>query len=253
MQFYEDVEKHRYVEEFHIPLAVDFDRPGQRMLEVGSGLGTDGRRFARSGADYTAADLSFQSLLLARRGFELSQLPANYICMDAENMPFTSAAFDFVYSHGVLHHTPRTDVAFEEIERILKPGGTTTVMLYARGSLSYIAALTGGRIRLIKERRRLGHSDFNRLVGLPAGHRRRIPKEVVINNSTDGVGNPVARFYSRRELAPLLGSLRILKVDRHYIPRRRIPVLRSVLPKQAWLWLGRLVGGYWYITAEKKV
>src|SRR6185295_3148530 len=37
----------------------------------------------------------------------------------------------------VLHHTPDTQRAIDEIYRVLKPGGTAKVMLYHRRSLYY--------------------------------------------------------------------------------------------------------------------
>ena len=52
-------------------------------------------------------------------------------------MPFADATFEYVYSWGVLHHTPGIDRAIAEIHRVLKPGGGVGVMLYNRESLLY--------------------------------------------------------------------------------------------------------------------
>jgi len=113
--FYEEIEAHRYREEFHIPLVAEFgDHPGERMLEVGRGLGTDGRQFVTRGANYIGCGLSFHSLILARRGFELFGLPGTWVCADAEYLPFRDASFDLVYRHGVLHHTPDTERGIHE-------------------------------------------------------------------------------------------------------------------------------------------
>ncbi len=53
---------------------------------------------------------------------------------DAEQLPFADQSFDLVYSWGVLHHTPDTGRAVEEVRRVLKVGGEARVMLYSRRS-----------------------------------------------------------------------------------------------------------------------
>ena len=43
---------------------------------------------------------------------------------DAERLPFADESFDLVFGHAVLHHIPDLPRAFEEFERVLRPGGT---------------------------------------------------------------------------------------------------------------------------------
>ena len=54
---------------------------------------------------------------------------------DAENLPFTNNSFDIVYSWGVLHHSPNTPKAIEEVWRVLRPGGSARVMIYHTHSM----------------------------------------------------------------------------------------------------------------------
>src|SRR5215213_8646304 len=78
--FYERVEEHRYAKEWHIPAAADFaSTGGQRVLEIGCGLGTDGAQFARAGAVYTGVDLTEAAVELARRRFELFNLLGTFL------------------------------------------------------------------------------------------------------------------------------------------------------------------------------
>src|SRR5213083_1339553 len=137
-EFFARIEAHRYAKEWHIPEAADFaGARGLRAVEIGCGLGTDGVRFAKAGADYTGVDLTDAAIELARKRFELSGLRGELRVSDAENLDFDDESFDLVYSHGVLHHTPDIEAAVREIHRVLKPGGRAIVMLYHRGSYNY--------------------------------------------------------------------------------------------------------------------
>src|SRR4051812_43893688 len=123
-RFYELVEEHRYTKEWHIPAAAGFAQTKNlRVLEIGCGLGTDGAQFAKAGAQYTGIDLTDAAIDLARRRFELFNLPGTFRVADAEKLDFPDNSFDIVYSHGVLHHTPDTETAIREIHRVLRPGG----------------------------------------------------------------------------------------------------------------------------------
>jgi ubiquinone/menaquinone biosynthesis C-methylase UbiE len=250
--FYRDVEAHRYAQEFHIPLVAEFaQHAGQRILEIGGGLGTDGRQFARHGARYVDVDLSRNSLEMARRGFKHEGLDGRFLHGDAERQPFASSVFDVVYSHGVLHHTPDTDRAIAEVWRLLKPGGKAIVMLYARESLGYASSHILGRARLLRLRRKMGREAFNAFIGLPTDYRGWMPKQTVINNSTDGVGNPLSKFYTAGELRTLFGRFSSVSLEKHYVPRHKIPIIGSRLPRAVAMWLGRLAGSYWYVKAVK--
>src|SRR5258705_9658341 len=85
--FYELVEAHRYTKEWHIPAAADFTGArGLKVLEIGCGLGTDGAQFAEAGAGYTGVDLTEAAVELARRRFELFDLPGTFQPADAEDL-----------------------------------------------------------------------------------------------------------------------------------------------------------------------
>ena len=251
-EFYKAVEAHRYAQEFHIPQVAEFTRhPNERVLEIGGGLGTDGRQFARNGAQYVDADLSRNSLTLARQGFRLERLPGAFTEADAEDLPFLSESFDVVYSHGVLHHTPDTERAIGEVYRLLKPGGKAIVMLYARESLGYVAAHLLGRARLAVLRRKMGRTAFKEFVGLPADHRGWLPTQIAVNNSTDGLGNPLSRFYTAKELRAMFGRFSSVTLEKHYFPRHKVPVIGPRLPRGVAAWLGKTAGSFWYIKAVK--
>jgi SAM-dependent methyltransferase len=68
---------------------------------------------------------------------------------DAENLQFQSDAFDYVYSWGVLHHSPNTAKAVSEVYRVLRPGGMAKIMIYHKWSLvGYMLWLRYALLRL---------------------------------------------------------------------------------------------------------
>ena len=111
---------------------------GRRVLEIGCGMGCMAMNWAKHGAEVTAIDLNPVSVAQTRRRFELFGLQGDIRQVDAEVLPFADNSFDYIYSWGVLHHTPGTTGAIEEIRRVLKPGAETGVMLYHRRSFLYM-------------------------------------------------------------------------------------------------------------------
>jgi len=133
--YFEAIEKNRYTAEPFIPDLAQFSKwQGQKVLEIGCGAGTDHIQFLRSRAFAFGIDLSLQSIRLVQERAQLEGMGAQIANSDAENLPFQHASFDFIYSWGVIHHTPDTARAVEEIYRVLKPGGRFLVMVYHRYS-----------------------------------------------------------------------------------------------------------------------
>ena len=262
--FYELVEQHRYEKEWHIPDAAGFNQAKNlSVLEVGCGLGTDGAQFAKAGADYTGIDLTEAAVDLARRRFELFNLRGTLRVADAEKLDFPDNSFDLVYSHGVLHHTPNTAGAIREIHRVLRPGGRALVMLYHRDSYNYrvnISMLRRAGVHLL--RWNSGFKLVHLLTGEPEDalreHARRLrseraylgPKEF-LNQNTDGVGNPLARVYSRNEARELFKDFSNIELRVYFFNKKWLPILGRVLPRSFEARLASRWGWHLWIYATK--
>jgi SAM-dependent methyltransferase/uncharacterized membrane protein YbhN (UPF0104 family) len=89
-------------------------------LDLGCGLGLQVAAMKERGYHVVGIDPSWGLLAVGRaRGHTL-------IAGDALRLPFADASLDFAYCIGVLHHLPGRDAqarAYEEIARVLKPGG----------------------------------------------------------------------------------------------------------------------------------
>ena len=264
-RFYELVEEHRYSKEWHIPAAADFSSSaGLKVLEIGCGLGTDGAQFAKAGADYTGVDLTEAAVELARKRFEISNLPGKFQTADAENLEFANESFDLVYSHGVLHHTPDTARAVREIHRVLRPGGRAVVMLYHRDSYNYrvnISVLRRAGARLLKSES--GIRFVNRITGEPLeslreharllqnGEEKYLKPDEFLSQNTDGAGNPLARVYSTKEARDLFKDFSDLEFRIYFLNKRWLPVIGSLLPRSVEATLASRWGWHLWIYATK--
>ncbi len=263
-EFFDRVEQHRYVKEWHIPVAADFaSTRGLRVLEIGCGVGTDGLQFARAGATYTGVDLTEAAVDLGRKNFESAGARGEFRVSDAENLDFADESFDIVYSHGVLHHTPDIEAAVREIHRVLKPGGRAIVMLYHRGSYNYrigIRVLRRAGAGLLRSEG--GIKIVNRLTGEPVESLREHATSLrnangqfsdaeLLNQSTDGAGNPLARVYSRREARELFRNFRDVELRAYFLNKRFIPVLGNLLPRSIEAMLASRWGWHLWIYATK--
>jgi ubiquinone/menaquinone biosynthesis C-methylase UbiE len=110
-------------------------RRGQRVLEIGCGMGAVAATMAQQGLDVTAIDITPTAVRMTRQRFTLMGLDGNILQADAERLPFRDASFDLVWAWGVIHHTANMAQAVNEIYRVLRPGGEVKVMVYYRDAM----------------------------------------------------------------------------------------------------------------------
>jgi len=141
LQWFNELSFKRYERYYpHIKEWAEFDyHAGEDILEIGCGIGTDLVEYAKNGAIVSGVDLGPDQVRLTKLNFNLRGLPYKEIKEgNIENLPFSDNSFDLVLCIGVVHHTPDSQKAIDEIYRVLKPDGQALVLVYARGWKHYI-------------------------------------------------------------------------------------------------------------------
>lgn len=150
-EFYIAADNYRFKYEANvIPFIESFLKPGLKILEVGCGFGSDSRYMNSHGGKVTSLDLSYDNVRFTTKGMKLMNLSGRGVCADAENLPFKDNSFDVTYSFGVLHHTPDTQKAINELYRVLKPNGQCAVLLYHKGYAYYVLLALHGYKRILR-------------------------------------------------------------------------------------------------------
>ena len=102
-------------------------RPGERVLDLGCGAGTDSLVAAQmvgSDGSVTGIDMTPEMLAKARLSAEtMGAANVEFVQGEAEALPFPDASFDVIVSNGVIDLIPDKAAVFAELFRVLRPGG----------------------------------------------------------------------------------------------------------------------------------
>jgi SAM-dependent methyltransferase len=110
---------------------------GSRVLEAGCGVGAQTVFLAENspGARITAIDLSSSSLAEAETRVRRSGVGrVDFKQADLFDLPFETERFDHVFVCFVLEHLAEPEAALAQLRRVLKKGGTMTVIEGDHGS-----------------------------------------------------------------------------------------------------------------------
>jgi SAM-dependent methyltransferase len=110
---------------------------GARVLEAGCGVGAQTVILARQSpaAMFTSVDVSPESVAAARAAVAATGATnVSFQTADIFHLPFAEASFDHVFVCFVLEHLRQPQEALRQLARVLKPGGTLTVIEGDHGS-----------------------------------------------------------------------------------------------------------------------
>jgi ubiquinone/menaquinone biosynthesis C-methylase UbiE len=106
-------------------------QPGQRILEIGPGLGRHALDTARQiGVSGTIDVVDVQAPMLddvAARARRARIDNVHTTLADARELPWDDATFDTAYMVTVLGEIPERQIALRQLSRVLKPGGRLVV------------------------------------------------------------------------------------------------------------------------------
>ncbi len=99
-------------------------KPGDHVLDVGTGVGGPARRLAALvECRVTAIDLLEPVVRVARARSAGRRGRLHFLSACAESLPFRAGSFDQVWCLGVVAHVQETRTLASEIARVLRPGG----------------------------------------------------------------------------------------------------------------------------------
>jgi ubiquinone/menaquinone biosynthesis C-methylase UbiE len=264
-QYFDEIRQKRYEgREWHVPIVADFSAyQSKDVLEIGCSIATDGLEFAKCGANYTGVDLTPQGVETAQERFNLFGVPGTFVAANAEELPFPDESFDHIYSFGVIHHAPYPEKIVGEIHRVLRKGGTFTVMLYNRSSINYYIEIMFlrkiSRLFLLPKfmpRLIASLTGFDRWK--LEGHRevfinkRNMTKQEWISMNTDGPFCPLARVYNHKEAANLFKNFANVRQEVWEFNSEHWSFLGKLIPLKLERWIGRRWGWHRMIYGTKQ-
>jgi SAM-dependent methyltransferase len=96
-------------------------------LDVGTGTGDLATIIAQQGITAVGIDIAMRWLVVARRRAELAGVSVEFVCCNAEHLPFADATFARVVSVGTIEHCIDAEQALRESRRVLASGGDVCI------------------------------------------------------------------------------------------------------------------------------
>ena len=206
LAWYQELERLRYHRHGRwIPRLLDFGKyHGERLLGLGSSLGSDLVNYAANGVEVIVASSVSEQLSLVRRNFDLRRLPGVFLHANPTALPIESASVDVVYMNGMPQESKDAARVVQETYRVLKPGGKLLAIVPASPTSSILTKIVDS----IRRSRR--QADSGRL-----------------------------DLFDRRSLAQRLSRFQESRIYRRHIRRSEAPHLFRWLPLGM---LERLIG-----------
>lgn len=121
--------------------------PNKLVMDAGCGAGLQTKYMAELGAEVIGVDLS-EAVLTAFENNRNSE-KVHIVQADLNYLPFLEKTFDFVYSEGVLHHTPDPKKSLYNLMHYVKKGGQIAAGFYYKMDRFDIGLATKDFVRKI--------------------------------------------------------------------------------------------------------
>jgi len=159
------------------------------VLDYGCGPANDMTGFLVHGKarEVIGADVSTTALALARSrlGLHDSDRWRLVKVSDADpTIPLATGSIDHIYCQGVLHHVSDPAAILAEFRRVLRPGGTVSIMAYSRDSL-WVHLYVAWQRQIVE--------------GIDAG----LAIERAFSRSTDGESCPISRAWRQADFTAM--------------------------------------------------
>ncbi|MCO4754943.1 MAG: class I SAM-dependent methyltransferase [Bacteriovoracaceae bacterium] len=103
-------------------LAWNHYRPGDKLLDFGSGPGDNALRFSEIGFEIEGFDISEANTAISQKLFKDKNRLGNFQVSTAENLPYEDESFAVIAGIDILHHVD-IPLAINECRRVLRTGG----------------------------------------------------------------------------------------------------------------------------------
>lgn len=259
-EYYLEIEDDRYQYQHHILEILDWlNWNNKKILEIGTGVGTDARQIIKRGGIYTGINIDQGSVEVTSQALNTFGLLGTVKESSATNVFLEENSVDIVYSFGVLHHIPDVNAAIDEIKRVLKPGGELLIMMYNRDSINYHVEIKFLRKIVLQILNVPGFIYLFKLIGLPEKKLRRhaeiyrlygnLGDQEWLNRNTDGPDNPYSQVYNAQEVEKLLAGFDIKRNEVYFFDSRHWGIFGRVLPKSIVTFLGKRWGWHRMVYA----
>ncbi len=155
------------------PQAIAALRPGETVLDLGSGGGFDCFLAAKQvgpRGHVIGVDMTTEMVSLARQNANRAQVPhVDFRLGEIERLPVPDATVDVILSNCVINLSPDKAAVFREAFRVLRPGGrlaitdvvaTASLPASIRDDLRAVAGCVGGAATIAELESLLGQAGF---------------------------------------------------------------------------------------------
>lgn len=130
-QFWKDRE-YEHLAEYNLLLKIfskylpDLNR--RRIMDIGGAFGRLAPLYAHTSKETVMADYSTKELRAGMTGLKSTYgKKIKYIALNAYKLPFSDKSIDAILSVRVMHHLKDTELLFNELYRVLSPGGVSVI------------------------------------------------------------------------------------------------------------------------------